>query len=126
MTDQIADLLVRIRNSVAVGKYKILIPSSKMKRVILAILKDEGFVDEIKAVTDKNHDALEVSVSETNAPRHLRQLSKPGRRLYSKSKEIPRPLRGMGLVIVSTPEGVITGKEAIKRGIGGELICEIW
>jgi small subunit ribosomal protein S8 len=126
MTDQIADLLVRIRNIGMVGKYQLLVPASKMKEVILQILKNEGFIADFKAVKNKEHKYFDVEISKIKTPTHLKQLSKPGQRIYAKSKEIPRPLRGMGLVIISTPQGVLAGREAVKRGLGGELICEVW
>lgn len=126
MTDQIADLLTRIRNSVLVGKHEIVLPSSKMREVLLNVLKKEAFIDEIKPVTKNGKKFVKIIISATKLPTHLKQISRPGQRIYVKSKEIPRPLRGLGLVIISTPQGVITGREALKRGLGGELICEVW
>lgn len=126
MSDPIADLLVRIRNAVAIGNFEISVPSSRMKEVILGILKNEGFVDEIKPIKKNDFKYLAVSFSKKKLPTHLKQISKPGQRIYVKNRDIPRPLRGMGLVIVSTSAGIIPGKEAIKRGLGGELICEVW
>lgn len=126
MNDQIADLLVRIKNTVAVGKYEITLPYSKMKEVVLQVLKNEGFINEVKVSQKKEQKTLKVIISNDNPPKHIKQISKPGQRIYAKSKDIPRPLRGFGLVIVSTSNGVITGREAIKKGLGGEIICEIW
>lgn len=127
MNDQIADLLVRLRNAIAIGKFEVTIPSSKMKEVVLGILKKEGYVAEIKPITkNKSQKILKVIISGTNHPTHLRQISKPGQRIYVKSGAIPRPLRGLGLIVISTPAGMTTGKEASKKGLGGELICEVW
>jgi small subunit ribosomal protein S8 len=125
MRDQIGDLLTRIRNINMVSKHELTMPSSKMKEVILEILKKEGFVTDYK-VSGKVQKLLTITISPTKHFSHLKQISKPGQRIYVKSKEIPRPLRGMGLVIISTPNGVISGREAIKKGVGGELICEVW
>ena len=125
MTDQIADLLVRIRNASAIGKHEIKIPFSKMKESILKILKSEGFVEKIEITEEQKKKIIQIELSEKNLS-HIRQISKPGQRIYTKSKNIPKPLRGLGLVIISTPLGVITAREANKKGLGGELICEIW
>lgn len=128
MTDQIADLLTRIRNACLVGKYEITLPYSKMKEVILQILKNEGFVSEVKVITkkDSNQKSLKVNISDVRIPRHIKQISKPGQRIYVKSKDIPKPLRGLGLVIISTSTGITTGRDAVKKGLGGEIICEVW
>ncbi|MFA5926835.1 MAG: 30S ribosomal protein S8 [Patescibacteria group bacterium] len=126
MSDPIADLLVRIRNAVAIGKAEITLPSSRLKEVILGILKNEGYIQEIKSVKKNNFKYLTVSFSKEKLPTHLKQISKPGQRIYVKNRDIPKPLRGLGLVIVSTSVGVIPGRDAIKRGLGGELICEVW
>lgn len=125
MTDQIADLLVRIRNASAVGKREIKIPFSKMKESILVILKSEGFVKNIEITEEQKIKTIHIELSDKNLS-HIKQISKPGQRIYSKSKNIPKPLRGLGLVIISTPTGVITATEAAKKGLGGELICEVW
>lgn len=124
--DQIADLLTRIRNASLIGKLEVTMPSSKMKAVILEILKKEGYISDFSLIEKKDQKYLQISISMQKRPTHLRQISKPGQRIYAKNTEIPRPLRGMGLVLISTSSGVISGREAIKRGLGGELICEVW
>ena len=126
MIDPIADLLVRIRNASLAGKNEVLFPFSKMKESILAIMKREGFVDELTVITDGNKKNISITISDDKKPTHLRLISKQGRKIYIKKKDIKIPLRGFGLLILSTPQGIITGREAIKKGIGGELICEIW
>jgi len=125
MTDQIADLIIRIKNAKAINKYNIVMPFSKMKEAILRILKTEGYIAEYKTTEKKTKRYLEITL-DSKPLTHLKQISKPGQRIYTKSKDIPRPLRGLGLVIISTPKGVISAKEARKSGVGGELICEIW
>lgn len=126
MTDQIADLLVRIRNASMVGKFEVVAPFSKMKMDILNILKNEGFVKNIEIVEEKSKKNIIISISKTKRFSHLKQISKSGQRIYTKSKDIPNPIRGLGLVIISTSSGVIKASDAEKKGIGGELICEIW
>ena len=126
MTDQIADLLVRIRNASMVNKIEVMVPYSKMKEAILGILKTEGFVRDFETHEDKSKKSIKIFLSPTKKFSHLKQISKPGQRIYVRSKDIPNPIRGLGLVIVSTPKGVIPAREATKLGIGGELICEIW
>jgi len=126
MTDHIADLLVRIRNASMVRKYEVVLPFSKMKEAILQILEQEGFVKDIEITEENKKKNIKFHISNTKLPTHVKQISKPGQRIYAKSKDIPNPLRGFGLVIISTPKGVITAKKASKLGLGGELICEIW
>jgi small subunit ribosomal protein S8 len=124
--DQIADLLIRIKNASLVGKSEVTTSYSKMKKAILDILKGEGFLANVEVVSEEEKQSLKIVISDKKVPTHIKQISKSGRRVYAKSKEIPKPLRGLGTVIISTSNGVITGREAIKKGLGGELICEIW
>lgn len=126
MTDHIADLLVRIKNASLVKKYEVTLPFSKMKEAILKILEREEFIKNIEVRGEANKKVISFRISHTKTPTHIKQISKPGQRIYVKSKDIPNPLRGLGLVIISTPKGVISAKEASKTGLGGELICEIW
>ncbi len=124
--DQIADLLVRIKNASLVGKTEVTTTFSKMKEAILNILKNEGFLTDIAIIEENNKRYLKASLSLKKIPSHIKQISKSGRRIYAKNKEIPTPLRGLGTVIISTSTGLTTGKVARKSGLGGELICEIW
>jgi len=126
MTDQIADLLIRIKNASKVGKYEIEMPYSKMKEAILKILVSEGFVKDYEIITVKSIRFLKIRTSEAKLPVHIKQISTPGHRIYLRAKRIKTPLRGFGLAIVSTSKGVISAREANKIGVGGELICEIW
>jgi len=124
--DQIADLLIRIKNAAMVGKSEVTVTSSKIKKAILDILVREGFLVNVEVFTEDEKQFLRLKLSPAKSPSHIKLISKSGRRVYSKSKEIPRPLRGLGTVIISTSQGVVTGREASKKGLGGELICEIW
>jgi small subunit ribosomal protein S8 len=130
MTDPIADMLTRIRNAINRRHPTVDIPHSRMKESIARILQDEGFIHRFEVVPDGSFRAIRVHLKYTEERRpvmtHLRRLSTPGRRLYAGSQHIPRALGGMGIVIVSTPRGVITGSRARRENVGGELICEVW
>ena len=126
MTDQIADLLVRIKNAAAVRRHELVMPYTKMKEAILKILENNGFVKNIQIIEEKEKKNIKFELVATKPPTHIKQISKPGHRIYAKGKDIKIPLRGLGLVIISTSAGVINAKEASKKGLGGELICEIW
>lgn len=124
--DQIADLLTRIRNISMTEKYEVVISYSKMKEAILNILKTEGFIASTEVMEVEGKKVIKALISKSKTPSHLKQISKPGRRIYAKNTEIPAPLRGLGTVIISTSTGLTTGKAARKNGLGGELICEVW
>ena len=130
MTDPIADMLTRMRNAINRRHPSVDIPHSKMKESIARILKDEGFVHSYEVVPDGEFRAIRVQLKYTEERRpvmtHLKRLSTPGRRLYAGATGIPRALGGMGVVIISTPRGVITGTRARRENVGGELICEVW
>lgn len=124
--DQIADLLTRIKNSTAVNKKSITVSHSKTKEAILKIFLKEGFIYslDVEVIEERKH--LKVVFSDKKSITHLKQISKSGLRVYAKSKEIPKPLHGLGVIVISTSSGIITGREATKIGLGGEMICEIW
>jgi small subunit ribosomal protein S8 len=130
MTDPIADMLTRIRNAINRRHASVDIPHSKMKESIARILQDEGFIQRYEIVPDGRFQVIRVHLKYAEGRRpvltHLKRLSTPGRRLYAGSAQIPRALGGMGIVIVSTPRGVITGTRARRENVGGELICEVW
>ena len=131
-TDPIADYLTRIRNASLTGHKVVEIPSSKMKNEITKILFDEGYIMSYKIVEIKdNQDIIKIALKYdglTNEPviRKIQRISKPGLRKYSGTKNIPRILNGLGISIVSTSKGVMTGKAALKNKIGGELICYVY
>ena len=130
MTDPIADMLTRIRNAINRRHASVDIPHSKMKESIARILQDEGFIQRYELVPDGRFQVIRVHLKYAEGRRpvltHLKRLSTPGRRLYAGSAHIPRALGGMGIVIVSTPRGVLTGTRARRENVGGELICEVW
>lgn len=125
MSDPIADLITRIKNAKNARKEQLTLPFSKFKKAVLVVMKDNGYVDSVEEKTIKDKKYLVVGIAEASIT-HIRRLSKPGQRIYVAKKDIPRPLRGLGLIIISTPRGVISGKEAAKLNCGGELICEVW
>jgi small subunit ribosomal protein S8 len=130
MTDPVADMLTRMRNAISRRHPTVDVPHSKMKESIARILQDEGFIQRFEVVPDGRFASLRVHLKYTEERRpvmtHLKRLSKPGRRLYAGSKQIPRALGGVGIVIVSTPHGLTTGSRARRENVGGELICEVW
>lgn len=128
-TDPIADLLTRIRNAALVGKNEIRVPNSKLKKVVAEQLKANNYLADVKIETAKPRDILVVTINkpgENSSINELTRLSKPGRRVYVKADEIPRVKSGRGLVLVSTSKGVITGQEAVKQRLGGELLLKVY
>jgi small subunit ribosomal protein S8 len=129
VTDPIADMLTRIRNAIMVRHDSVLIPSSKMKLAITKILKEEGFVSEYEVLRGKPHRTIKIYLkySDDNEPilSELERVSKPGLRVYVGQKEIPRVAGGLGVAIISTSKGVMTGQQAWRQGIGGELLCYV-
>lgn len=128
MTDPIADMLTRLRNAALTKQRDVVMPFSKLKLAILKILQGEGFVTVVEP--DADHRTLRVSLRFASdgraAFRGLKRVSTPGRRSYVKARRIPRVLGGLGIAIVSTPVGVMTDREARRRRLGGELICEVY
>ncbi len=130
MTDPIADLLTRIRNGQMARHKTVDVPSSRMKVAIAKILKDEGYIDSFKVVEDERQGILRMSLKYGSAGERvitgLERVSRPGRRVYCGKDEIPRVLGGMGITILSTPKGVITGSACRSLGVGGEILCNVW
>lgn len=128
-TDPIADLLTRIRNAKMVGKNEVRVPASKMKQVIAEQLKANGYLEAVKLEESKPRNTLVITINkegENSTIHEITRLSKPGRRVYVKSAEIPKVKSGRGIVLVSTSKGVITGQEAIKQKLGGELLLKVY
>lgn len=130
VSDPIADMLTRIRNAITVRHDFVLIPSSRMKLAITKILKEEGFIADYEALKGKPHRAIKIHLKydEQNQPiiSGLERVSKPGLRVYVERKEIPRVYGGLGIAVLSTANGVMTGQQAWRRKIGGELLCRVW
>ena len=129
LTDPIADLLTRIRNAMQVNKKEFFIPYSKIKSDIVAILKKEGYITDYELDNTETHPRLKVAlryVGKASAIVGLRRISRPGLRRYVGSEEFPRVLGGMGIAILSTSRGVMTGHEARRQKIGGEILAYVW
>ncbi|MDY6911005.1 MAG: 30S ribosomal protein S8 [Chloroflexota bacterium] len=130
-TDIIADMLTRIRNANMVGAGSVLVPSSKTKVSLAKVFKDEGFVEDyevLKSDTAQRVLKIRLKYTSTKEPvlKGLKRVSKPGLRVYAGKGEIPRVYGGMGIAVMSTTQGIITGKEAWKKGVGGEVLCFVW
>ena len=132
MTDPIADMLTRIRNALMVQKPTVEIPYSRMKEQIARILKEEGYVEDYAVVGELPIRAVEIKLKYYGPRRrrrpvitNLRRISKPGRRVYSGRKELPRVLSGMGIAIITTPKGVMTAQQARRERVGGEVLCTV-
>ncbi len=135
VNDPIADMLTRIRNANMVGKTVVAMPSSKIKVEIARILKEEGFIENYEVVEGDSpaKKTLRVRLKYVGERRNrrpvitgLERISRPGRRIYTKKEDIPWVLSGMGIAILSTSKGVMTGQQARKLGVGGEILCKIW
>ncbi|MBR3353354.1 30S ribosomal protein S8 [Candidatus Saccharibacteria bacterium] len=128
-TDQIADLITRIRNAVIVGKNEILVPASKLKAGLVEVLAKNGYVKGFEIVEETPRKLLHVVINEPGMNAKISEItkvSKPGRRVYSSADEIPTIKSGRGMVIVSTSKGLMTGKEAKKNRLGGEILVKVW
>jgi small subunit ribosomal protein S8 len=129
-TDPIADMLTRIRNAVSVGHERVAMPASKMKVGIAQILVDEGFIDRYELNGDGHRRNLELVLryGERRRPAILgiKRVSRPGHRVYRGALELPRVQGGIGVAVVSTSQGLLPDREARKRRLGGEIVCEVW
>ncbi len=130
ITDPIADLLTRIRNANVVKHEVLEVPSSNLKKAIVNILVNEGYLKSVEEYEDGSVNMLRINMkygqNKTRIITGLKRISKPGLRVYCKSEEIPRVLNGLGIAILSTSKGIFTDKEARKSGVGGEVLCYIW
>ena len=132
MTDPIADMLTRIRNGITSRHERVEMPTSKLKVEVAKILKSEGFISNYKVVAEdgKPQGMLRVYLkySDDGEPviHGIERISRPGRRVYRGKEEIPQVLGGLGLAIVSTSKGVLSGSEAARTGVGGEVLCQVW
>ena len=131
VTDTISDMLTRIRNATMVKHQIVQIPVTKMSLAIAHILKEEGFIEDFESYQEDNRKYLLLSLKYTGKSRksvisEIKRISKPGLRVYSNSKELPRVLDNLGIAIVSTSKGVMTNLKAKELGIGGEILCYIW
>jgi small subunit ribosomal protein S8 len=129
MTDPIADMLTRLRNATSAGLPSLTLPYSKLKIDLAHILKKEGYIKDAELVTDGGHQSIRIQtkfVNKTSAISGLKRVSRPGLRRYVGAGEIPRVLGGMGIAVLSTSRGILSGHEARKQKVGGELLAYIW
>lgn len=129
-TDPIADMLTRIRNASNAMHDYVLVPGSKIKESIARILAEEGYIDAVEKLEEAGHPAIKIklrySTERERAISGIRRISKPGRRVYRGSTELPRVLGGLGVAIISTSQGLMTDKEARRANVGGEVLAYVW
>ena len=125
-TDPIADMLTRVRNALAVQKDEVKLPHSNVKESVAKILKDNGYLGDVSVEKDGFKKEMTISLSGENSISDISRVSKPGRRVYAKVKEIPVVKQGRGIVIVSTSKGVMSGDDAKAKKLGGEIICQVY
>ncbi len=129
VTDPIADMLTRIRNAIMVGHSDVLVPSSKIKLAIIKILKEEGFIERYEILKGQPAPMIKICLKYTDAQPAilgLERVSKPGLRIYVEKRQIPRVYGGLGMAILSTSKGIMTGQDAWRQHLGGEIICYVW
>lgn len=130
VTDPIADLLTRIRNANMAKKEKVEVPSSKIKKAIVEILKNEGYIRNYRTVEVQGHEMIRVYLKYGNKQEriiiHLERVSKPSVRRYANKDSLPRALGGLGISIISTSQGLMTDRDARRNGVGGEVLCRVW
>jgi small subunit ribosomal protein S8 len=131
MTDPIADMLTRIRNAVRIERASVEVPTSKVKRGLAEVLKREGYIwDWTEETAETKFPQLRIDLkygpNGERVIRHIKRVSKPGRRIYNRASELKPVLNGLGITIISTSRGVISDREARQRNLGGEVLCEVW
>ncbi len=128
MTDPISDMLTRIRNASAVNKAEVVIPFSKIKLAIAQILVKEGYIEKVEKIDD-NYGQIVITLKyskDKSVINKIQRISKPGKRVYVGKDKLPKVLNNLGIAILSTSKGIITNKQALSEGIGGEVICEVY
>jgi small subunit ribosomal protein S8 len=130
MTDPVADLLTRIRNACMEKHEKLEVPASRLKANVIRVLKDEGYIKNFRLVREEGRPMIKIFLKYTeegsSVIQGVRRVSRPGLRKYSSYEQLPRPLSGAGISIVSTSKGVLSGQKARQAKVGGEVLCEVW
>jgi small subunit ribosomal protein S8 len=129
MTDPIADMLTRIRNAIMARHARVMLPASTMKIAIAQILKEEGYIKDFDVVRDTPQGTIRMTlryIDKRPVLSQLKRVSKPGLRVYTRRESIPRVRGGLGTAILSTPQGLMTGRKAYQLGLGGEVVCFVW
>jgi small subunit ribosomal protein S8 len=129
-TDPVADMLTRIRNAVAIANPHVDVPASKFKKSLAELLVREGYLKSVDTVTENGHPMLRIGLKygprRTSIINQITRVSKPGRRAYSKAQAVPVVRGGLGIAVVSTPQGLMVDRDARRKNVGGEVICEVW
>ena len=129
-TDPVSDMLTRVRNALGARHQKVDVPASKLKAEVARILREEGYIINFKLAEEGSFKTIKIYLKYTAANQpamtNLVRVSRPGCRVYVGSKDIPKVLGGLGINILTTPRGVMTGRDARKQGLGGELLCKVW
>ncbi len=129
VTDPIADMLTRIRNALVANHFDVIVPASQAKKAIAQILLDEGYINNVEVLSDPIQDNLKITLKYSKQGKvlsGLKRISKPGLRVYAKSNELPKVLRGLGIAVISTSKGIMTDKHAREQNLGGEVIAYVW
>ncbi len=133
MSDPIADMLTRVRNALSRGQDTVSMPYSKIKEAIANVLKEEGYVKAFEVIPEKPQAILKIELkylgdrrTRRSAITGLERVSRPGRRIYVGKKDVPWVLSGMGISVLTTSEGIMTGQQARRTGVGGEVLCKVW
>lgn len=130
MTDPIADLLTRIRNANQNGFAKLEVPSSTFKVEIVRVLKEEGYIKDYRVLKDTGRAVIKISLKyaekEERVIKTIKKVSKPSRRVYVGKDDVPKVMNGLGVAVISTPQGVMSDRQARRAGVGGEVICTVW
>ncbi len=130
LTDPVADFLTRVRNAISARQQKVDVPASKLKLELARILKEEGYIANFKATEEEGRKLIRIylkyGTDNEAAISCVERVSRPGCRVYVGRNEIPRVLGGLGINILTTPKGVMTGRQARKEGVGGEVLCQVW
>ncbi len=126
VTDPIADLLTRIINAVSARQKRTVIPHSKMKEALVVVLKNHRYLSDYKVTKQGRFPEIEIHFDADHKPSGVKRVSKPGQRVYIKHADIRPVLNGYGISVLSTPKGLMTGREAKEKGLGGEVLCQIW
>ncbi len=126
LTDPIADLLTRIRNASMARKDTVTVPFSNMKMGVLKVLQDKGFIQEFNNMKNNDFEEIKIVLHPQHRDISLKKISKPGQRIYMKTSQLKKINGGLGVAVVSTPQGIMSGEEAKKKKLGGELICEVY
>lgn len=129
LSDPVADFLGRIRNAISAKHEKVDIPASRMKLEITKILKDEGYIQNFKVQEDNRQGVIRIFLKYSDGVpviTGLKQISRPGRRIYTPKQKLPKVIGGLGVAIISTSKGIMTSEQSLHQGVGGEILCEVW